>query len=469
MTSSITLHQQCRRLAEGDTQTPIRLFMQLSRSNPEAILLESAEVDGRWGRYSIIATDYLAEFLCRGGKLEVKTHRDDLAPLRELSGQPYMDGMRRALDLLHIEPEEPELAPITRALYGYWGYEMATVFQPKLAQTLNVADAESHLVLAATVLVFDHVYNRLYQLSLGEHRDLVNMEPLSNSHPRPFSIGPVSYCPDEETYKKGVETVRQLLHDGEAIQVVASSRGSAPFEGDTFTLYRRLRSLNPSPYMFYMRFNDLELFGASPEVMVQCTGGHLLLAPIAGTRKRGRNAAEDEALADDMQRDPKERAEHLMLIDLARNDIGRIAKPGTVKVTESYAIERYSQVQHLVSNVEGELSDGMDNIDVLRAAFPAGTLTGAPKVRAMEIIDELEPVARGIYGGAVGYLSFAGDMDLAIAIRTAVIKDKRLYAQAAAGIVADSIPEMEYNETEIKARAVLRAAELTETGLETAL
>lgn len=225
--------------------------------------------------------------------------------------------------------------------------------------------------------------------------------------------------------------------------------------------------------MYYYNFGDHYVVGASPEILVRSENrdGKQIVAirPIACTRPRGGDALRDKALADELLNDPKERAEHLMLIDLARNDIGRIAKPGTVKVTESYAIERYSQVQHLVSNVEGELSDGMDNIDVLRAAFPAGTLTGAPKVRAMEIIDELEPVARGIYGGAVGYLSFAGDMDLAIAIRTAVIKDKRLYAQAAAGIVADSIPEMEYNETEIKARAVLRAAELTETGLETAL
>lgn len=225
--------------------------------------------------------------------------------------------------------------------------------------------------------------------------------------------------------------------------------------------------------MYYYNFGDHYVVGASPEILVRSENrdGKQIVAirPIAGTRPRGGDALRDKALADELLNDPKERAEHLMLIDLARNDIGRIAKPGTVKVTESYAIERYSQVQHLVSNVEGELSDGMDNIDVLRAASPAGTLTGAPKVRAMEIIDELEPVARGIYGGAVGYLSFAGDMDLAIAIRTAVIKDKRLYAQAAAGIVADSIPEMEYNETEIKARAVLRAAELTETGLETAL
>lgn len=457
MTSSITLHQQCRRLAEGDTQTPIRLFMQLSRSNPEAILLESAEVDGRWGRYSIIATDYLAEFLCRGGKLEVKTHRDDLAPLRELSGQPYMDGMRRALDLLHIEPEEPELAPITRALYGYWGYEMATVFQPKLAQTLNVADAESHLVLAATVLVFDHVYNRLYQLSLGEHRDLVNMEPLSNSHPRPFSIGPVSYCPDEETYKKGVETVRQLLHDGEAIQVVASSRGSAPFEGDTFTLYRRLRSLNPSPYMFYMRFNDLELFGASPEVMVQCTGGHLLLAPIAGTRKRGRNTAEDEALADDMQRDPKERAEHVMLVDLGRNDLGRIAEGGSVKVRRLMDIERFSHVMHMTSRVTAELAPGRDALDVLAATFPAGTVSGAPKVRAMEIIHSLEQAPRGPYAGCIGWMGLDHDavhLDTGITIRSMWLRDGKLNWQTGAGLVYDSQPDHEWAECRNKGRII---------------
>ena len=253
------------------------------------------------------------------------------------------------------------------------------------------------------------------------------------------------------------------------MQVQVSQRIEQSFTENPLSLYRALRSQNPAPYLYYYDFGDHYVVGASPEILVRCENrdGRRIAAirPIAGTRRRDADPVRDAALAEELRNDPKERAEHLMLIDLARNDIGRIARVGTVRVTEQFALERYSQVQHLVSHVEGELAPGLTNIDVLRAAFPAGTLTGAPKVRAMQIIDELEPVGRGIYGGAVGYLSFGGDMDLAIAIRTAVIRDKRLYAQAAAGIVADSVPEMEYNETEMKARAVLRAAEEAELGL----
>ena len=272
---------------------------------------------------------------------------------------------------------------------------------------------------------------------------------------------------------KAVRKAKDYILAGDCMQVQIGQRIERCFTESPISLYRALRSLNPSPYMYYYNFGDHFVVGASPEILVrqELRDGKRIatIRPIAGTRPREVDVQDDRRLAEELLHDPKERAEHLMLIDLARNDIGRIAKPGTVRVTDQYAIERYSQVQHLVSHVEGELLDGLDNIDVLKATFPAGTLTGAPKVRAMEIIDELEPVSRGIYGGAVGYISFAGDMDLAIAIRTAVIKDKRLYAQAAAGIVADSIPEMEYAETEHKARAVLRAAEQAEAGFETGL
>jgi anthranilate synthase component 1 len=234
------------------------------------------------------------------------------------------------------------------------------------------------------------------------------------------------------------------------------------------SLYRALRSLNPSPYMYYYHFGDFHVVGASPEILVRqertAEGAKVTIRPLAGTRPRGATPELDKALEAELSADPKERAEHLMLIDLARNDIGRIAKTGSVKVTDAFVIERYSHVMHIVSNVEGQLLDGMSNLDVLRATFPAGTLTGAPKIRAMEIIDELEPVKRGIYGGACGYLSFAGDMDVAIAIRTGIVQDGTLYVQAAAGVVADSIPEMEWRETEHKARALIRAAELVEEG-----
>ena len=453
----ITLRQQCRRLAEGDTQTPIRLFMQLSRQNPHALLLESAEVDGRWGRYSIIATDYLAEFSCCGGRLDVRTHDEALRPLEAYSGLPYMEGMRAVMKALVLQPDRPEMAPITRALYGYWGYEMAAVFQPKLAESLDVAAAESRLVLPATVFVFDHVYNQLDELSIGECRDVRRMPPLEDSQPQPFSVGEVTYAPSEEVYKAGVRRVRDLLQAGEAIQVVGSSQCSAPFEGDAFTLYRRLRSINPSPYMFFMRFEGLELIGASPEVMVQCNGGQLLLAPIAGTRRRGANAAEDEAFADEMRRDPKECAEHVMLVDLGRNDLGRVATSGSVQVRRLMDVERFSHVMHMTSRVTAELKQGADALDVLASCFPAGTVSGAPKLRAMQIIRELEPLPRGPYAGCIGWMGLDRDavhLDTGITIRSMWLRDGRLHWQTGAGLVFDSQSESEWAECRNKGRVI---------------
>jgi anthranilate synthase component I len=261
---------------------------------------------------------------------------------------------------------------------------------------------------------------------------------------------------------------KEYIAAGDMMQVQVGQRLRKRYTESPLSLYRALRSLNPSPYMYFYDMGDFQIVGASPEILVRhehaAEGHKVTIRPLAGTRPRGATPELDRALEAELKGDPKERAEHLMLIDLARNDIGRIAKTGSVKVTEAFTVERYSHVMHIVSNVEGLLKDGMTNLDVLRATFPAGTLTGAPKIRAMEIIDELEPVKRGIYGGACGYLSFAGDMDVAIAIRTGIVKDQVLYVQAAAGVVADSIPEMEWRETEAKARALIRAAELVEEG-----
>jgi anthranilate synthase component 1 len=275
----------------------------------------------------------------------------------------------------------------------------------------------------------------------------------------------------KEDYLKAVAVAKEYVMAGDLMQVQIGQRIRKPYVDSPLSLYRSLRSLNPSPYMYYYNFGDMQIVGSSPEILVRNEalpegGKKVTLRPIAGTRPRGSTPERDAGLAEELLADPKEVAEHVMLIDLARNDIGRIAQTGSVKVTDRMVIEKYSHVQHIVSNVEGKLKDGMSNLDVLRATFPAGTLTGAPKVRAMEIIDELEPVKRGIYGGACGYLSFGGEMDVAIAIRTGVIKDGNLYVQAAAGIVADSIPEMEWQETENKARAVLRAAEQVQDGLD---
>ena len=269
----------------------------------------------------------------------------------------------------------------------------------------------------------------------------------------------------EEVFTESVLRAKQYIHEGDIMQVVLSQRMSAPFQSPPLSLYRALRALNPSPYMFYFNFRDFHIVGASPEILVRLEKGMVTLRPIAGTRPRGATREEDLAHEQDLLSDPKEIAEHVMLMDLGRNDLGRVAEVGTVKVTDQMIIERYSHVMHIVSNVEGALLEGLSAIDVLRASFPAGTVSGAPKVRAMEIIDELEPSKRGIYAGAVGYLGFNGDMDLAIAIRTAVIKDGTLYVQAGAGIVADSQPKSEWIETKNKAKAILRAAEIAEAGL----
>ena len=273
----------------------------------------------------------------------------------------------------------------------------------------------------------------------------------------------------EASFLQAVARAKRYIYDGDIMQVQIAQRLSRRYAGAPLALYRSLRTLNPSPYMFYFDFRDFQVVGASPEILVRLEGDKVTLRPIAGTRRRGATPEEDKALADELLADPKERAEHVMLIDLGRNDVGRIARIGSVRVTEQMVIERYSHVMHIVSNVEGQLKPGLDALAVLRATFPAGTVTGTPKVRAMEIIDELEPVKRGVYSGAVGYIGYHGDMDLAIAIRTALIKDEILHVQAAAGIVADSVPESEWTETNIKAQALLRAAELATEGLDTRL
>jgi len=270
----------------------------------------------------------------------------------------------------------------------------------------------------------------------------------------------------EASFLQAVAKSKRYIFDGDIMQVQIAQRLSRRFAASPLALYRALRTLNPSPYMFLFDFRDFHVVGASPEILVRLEGDKVTLRPIAGTRRRGATPDEDRALAEELLADPKERAEHVMLIDLGRNDVGRIAEIGSVRVTEQMVIERYSHVMHIVSNVEGRLKPGLDAIAVLRATFPAGTVTGTPKVRAMEIIDDLEPVKRGVYSGAVGYIGYHGDMDLAIAIRTAVVKDELLHVQAAAGIVADSVPESEWNETNIKARALLRAAEMATAGLD---
>jgi anthranilate synthase component 1 len=470
----------------ADLDTPLSLYLKLA-NRPNSYLLESVVGGERFGRYSFIglpARTALRAFIDADGKHRtevltdgrvVSTHEGD--PLAFI--ERYLAQFKVAL--------RPGLPRFCGGLAGYFGYDTVRLIEKKLAQTkpddLNLPDI--HLLLTEELAVIDNLSGRAYLIVYADAthpegyqrarerlRDLRmrlarHIEP---PHTRASVRRPETREFTKDAYLKAVARCKEYIAAGDVMQVQIGQRITKQFADAPLSLYRALRTLNPSPYMYYYDFDDHHIVGASPEILVRSeerANEHFVaIRPIAGTRPRGGTPEQDARLADELLADPKERAEHLMLIDLARNDIGRIAQIGSVVVSEQMVIERYSHVMHLVSHVEGKLRRGLSNLDVLRATFPAGTLSGAPKVRAMEIIDELEPVKRGIYGGAVGYLSFAGDMDLAIAIRTGVIVRNVLYAQAAAGIVADSIDEMEWRETEAKARAVLRAAEQVEDGFD---
>ena len=448
-TTPIRVRQSVRHLP-ADMDTPISLFLDIARER-DGILLESAEVDGRWGRYSVLACDMALYLICRDGKLFCRIEDERLAGLAAFDGMNFVDGLRGVMRTLEVlpDPNASDLPPITRSLCGYLGFGMASLFHPKLAPVMKPEDAECVLCLPGTLLLFDHMYNRLAQVSLGEHRDLGRCGSFARSGVPLQEKADVLAEPSEEGFQKAVEHIREMLRMGEAIQVVPSMRFSMPFSGDPFTLYRRMRSENASPYMFFMRLPGITLFGSSPEVMVRCEGGKLLSAPIAGTRRRGSTVAEDEALAGELLADPKERAEHMMLVDLGRNDLGRLARPGTVEVEKLMMVERFSHVMHLTSRVTAELDDGLDAVDVLAATFPAGTVSGAPKIRAMEIIAETEPGPRGPYAGCIGWLGLDRDgvnLDTGITIRSIWVRDGRLYWQAGAGIVHDSVPALEWKE-----------------------
>ena len=383
---------------------------------------------------------------------------------------------------------QPGLPRFCGGLAGYFGYDTVRYIESRLARhslpdELGVPDIQ--LMLTEELAVVDNVAGRIYfivyadpSLPDGYERAHARLKELLACLSKPVSM-PTSRASTKtelirrfktEDFENAVRKTKEYILAGDCMQVVIGQRISKPFTDSPLSLYRALRSLNPSPYMYYYDFGDLQVVGSSPEILVRQekrgSAKMVTIRPLAGTRPRGATPEEDERLATELLADPKEIAEHVMLIDLARNDVGRIAKTGSVKVTDSMSIEKYSHVQHIVSSVEGELLDNMSNMDVLRATFPAGTLSGAPKIRAMEIIDEMEIVKRGVYGGAVGYLSYSGDMDVAIAIRTGVIHDGMLHSQAGAGVVADSDPTAEWKETEAKARAVLMAADLVQGGLD---
>ena len=481
--------------AFADLETPLSLYLKLAHSGgstqtgagsgKHSFLLESVVGGERFGRYSFIGLPARTLLRATGFKTEVVT---DSNVVETFKGNPldfiaaYQQRFKVAL--------RPGMPRFCGGLAGYFGYDAVRFIEPKLAKTQKpggIADPISTpdilLLQCEELAVIDNLSGRLYLIvyanpseaeayfkakrRLGELSDKLKYSVTAPAVKRvtAHSVERDFAKPD---YIAAVLKAKEYIAAGDMMQVQIGQRLRKRYSESPLSLYRALRSLNPSPYMYFYDMGDFQIVGASPEILVRHEhtpeGAKITIRPLAGTRPRGATPEQDKALEAELKGDPKERAEHLMLIDLARNDIGRIAKTGSVKVTESFSVERYSHVMHLVSNVEGMLKDGMSNLDVLRATFPAGTLTGAPKIRAMEIIDELEPVKRGIYGGACGYLSFAGDMDVAIAIRTGIIKDQTLYVQAAAGVVADSVPELEWKETEAKARALLRAAELVEEG-----
>jgi anthranilate synthase component I len=472
--------------AFADLETPLSLYLKLAEGAPNSFLLESVVGGERFGRYSFIGlparTLLRASALDDGSTLtEVVT---DGAVVERHTGNPldfiadYQARFKVAL--------RPGLPRFCGGLAGYFGYDAVRFMEPKLAATRKAGglDTPDILLLQTEELaVIDNLSGRLYLIVYADPKvpeaffsakrrlaELGDKLRYSVTAP-PVRRGPSH--PVEREFRKddyiaAVLHSKELIAAGDMMQVQIGQRLKKRYTESPLSLYRALRSLNPSPYMYFYDFGSFQVVGASPEILVRHEstpeGDKITIRPLAGTRPRGTSPEHDKAVEAELLADPKERAEHLMLIDLARNDIGRIAKTGSVKVTEAFAVERYSHVMHIVSNVEGLLQDGMRNMDVLRATFPAGTLTGAPKIRAMEIIDQLEPVKRGIYGGACGYLSFAGDMDVAIAIRTGIVQNNTLYVQAAAGVVADSVPELEWKETEHKARALIRAAELVEEG-----
>lgn len=458
----VTLRQRHTTL-EGDVDTPISLFLGMVGSG-QGILLESAEVDGSWGRYSIIGCNFLLRLGCEAGRLKVAVRDARLTGFKALEGLPFETGLRELMRRLVIEPDATHAGqpPITRALYGYLGYGVAGLLEPGLAASLPSGEAEACLVLPGTVVVFDHLYNRLSMLSLTDlPPPRMDRSVLDRAPQRP-EVGAVRCVPDAAAYKAGVERIRELIRQGEAIQVVLSTRFSASFSGEPFTLYRRLRRINPSPYMFFMRLPGITLLGSSPEVMVRCTAGRLEVRPIAGTRPRGHEAAEDVRLAAELLDDPKERAEHVMLVDLGRNDLGRVAAPGSVRVERFMEVERFSHVMHLTSRVTAQLDAGRDALDVLAATFPAGTVSGAPKMRAMQLLAETEGQPRGPYAGTVGWLGLdagAVHLDTGITIRSLWVRDGQVHWQAGAGIVFDSNPQAEWNECCAKAAAMRKALE----------
>ncbi len=465
----------------ADMDTPLSIYLKLA-NKPFSYLLESVVNGERFGRYSFIGLPCDTYLKITGNLTEVyqqaaviETHRGNPLPFIEQFQSRYKT------------PNIDHLPRFTGGLVGYFGYETIYHFE-QIAHRLKQLDKPNpvgvpdiFLLLSLELAVIDNLSGKIYLIVYadcsqpdGYQQARARLEELRlalrQSVQLPLSLGSQHTEPTAETgeeqYQNYVQRIREYILDGDCMQVVPSQRLSMSFQDNPLSLYRALRTLNPSPYLFYYQFDDFYIVGSSPEILVRREQDKVTVRPIAGTRPRGQTPEEDQALAQELLNDAKEVAEHVMLIDLGRNDVGRVSKIGQVRLTDKMIVERYSHVMHLVSNVEGELLDGTSNLDILEATFPAGTLSGAPKVRALEIIEELEPHKRGVYGGAVGYLSFSGDMDLCIAIRTGVIRHHTLYIQSGGGIVFDSDEQLEWQETQNKAKAVVRAAHMVQQGLD---
>jgi anthranilate synthase component 1 len=468
----------------ADTLTPLTAYSQLQWGD-SSFLFESVVGGEQVGRFSFLGSDPFLQFevfgnevvITRDGVSESHTSTDPLGEFEQLVSSyeaPHLPGLPRfcggavgyfGYDVVRYTEHLPNAPADDRQLpdLAFAFYDRMVIFD-QIRKTILVV-VNSRTTGADLRVLYDRACERIDETCRQLQRGTANLQ-LTDINVKVEPRIPWKSNFTRAEFEQSVAKCQEYIRAGDIFQVVISQRLQLETSARPIDIYRALRIVNPSPFMFLLRTPRVNLVGASPEIMVRVEEGEVTIRPLAGTRRRGQTEEEDLRLEQELLADPKERAEHVMLIDLARNDIGRIAQIGSVKVTEAFVVERYSHVMHIVSNVEGMLNEGMSNMDVLKATFPAGTLTGAPKVHAMELIDQFEPVKRGIYGGACGYISYAGDMDVAIAIRTAVIKDQMLYVQAAAGVVADSVPEMEWRETEHKARALLRASELVEEGLE---
>ena len=469
----------CKELV-ADLLTPVSAFLKIAEDADYAFLLESVEGGEHVGRYSFLGKDPFLILRERGGRTTVESG----GSISE-SQRPFVESLRRLMTDFR-SPFVPDLPRFTGGAVGYLGYGAASWFEPVLGDLGDGADGadQAGFMVFDTVLAFDHVQHRiliianarvtadddlesLYQFACAKiqflERELErNLSVARPERGEPLDVGSNHTKPQ---FEERVRAAKEYIAAGDIYQVVLSQRFQAEVRAEPFTVYRALRHVNPSPYMYFIRMGGLSIVGSSPEMLVRVEGARVETHPIAGTRPRGRTPEEDLRLGEELKRNEKERAEHVMLVDLGRNDVGRVCQYGTVRVPQFMGLERFSHVMHLTSIVEGRLSENHDRLDALVSCFPAGTVSGAPKVRAMQIIKELEPAGRGLYAGAVGYLDFAGNLDFCIAIRTVIMSNGMAYAQAGAGIVADSNPAAEYEETRDKARALLRALELAQQGL----